>query len=326
MVRVERPNGCLEPVQVDDVVADPDHIRDLACAHGPYFMPARYLVTGQPADTAADGTFRTNADVPPGLVGPTWRGDWAVGGHALIDDASAMLDHQRFIEAAHHMFDAEVVVPEHVYVNLSTPMPGQGFSHVDIAEFVGVDRTNAPGWLLQAMGSSGLFEDARISIATAVAWFHTGERGFFRYWPKGRGADSIRHENMWNTAVVGDNDFMHHQVERIGPAGARPPTGLTIDTTLDHVEGAWSVIEAGATLAEYTDDEVRLSLSWKARVYADDATRVAAETGDGLTVAEAVRVLAAELDAPSPTGVADALADTGFRSALAARWSGYRSD
>jgi len=92
------------------------------------------------------------------------------------------------------------------------------------------------------------------------------------------------------------------------------------------VEGAWSVIEAGATLAEYTDDEVRLSLSWKARVYADDATRVAAETGDGLTVAEAVRVLAAELDAPSPTGVADALADTGFRSALAARWSGYRSD
>ena len=141
MVRVERPNGCLEPVQVNDVVADPDHIRDLARAHGPYFMPARYLVTGQPADTAADGTFRTSADVPPGLVGPTWRGDWAVGGHALIDDASALLDHQRFIEAAHRMFDAEVVVPEHVYVNLSTPMPGQGFSHVDIAEFVGVDRT-----------------------------------------------------------------------------------------------------------------------------------------------------------------------------------------
>jgi hypothetical protein len=176
------------------------------------------------------------------------------------------------------------------------------------------------------MGSSGLFEDARISVATAVAWFHTGERGFFRYWPNGREADSIRHENMWNTAVVGDNDFMHHQVERIGPAGARPPTGLTIDTTLDHVEGAWSVIEAGATLAEYTDDEVRLSLSWKAKVYADDATRTAAEAGDGLTVAEAVRVLTAELDAPSPADVADALTDTGFRSALAARWSGYRSD
>ena len=76
------------------------------------------------------------------------------------------------------------------------------------------------------------FEDVRISIITVVAWFYEGERGFFRYWPAGRDNDSVRHERMWNTAVAGDNDFMHHLVERVGPKGSTPPEGMTINTEL----------------------------------------------------------------------------------------------
>lgn len=108
-----------------------------------------------------------------------------------------------------------------------------------------------------------------------------GERGFFRYRPNSRDADSIRHEDMWNTAVVGNNDYMHHQVERIGPAGVEKPDGLTIDSLLDHDGERWIIEEDGQTLLDYGDEEVRLSVSWKAKIYADESIRQAAERGEG---------------------------------------------
>lgn len=324
---VARPRGCVAPVVLDHVVDDPQHIRRLAETNGPYFMPARYLVDGSSAEQARDrakgrdGTDRTDGEVPPYLIGPVWRGDWVFGGEELAPGTARLLDHPGFIAAAHTMFDAEVVVPEQVYVNLSGPMAGNPFSHVDIPEFVGIDRTNAPGWFLQAMGSSRLFEDVRITIATAVAWFHTGPRGYFRYWPEGRDGPSVRHEDMWNTAVVGDNDFMHHKVERIGTDDASTPTGMTIDTELDHDGRRWNVIEDGRCLASYDDQNIRLSLSWKAKVYRDGATRdrVAQRTG-ALSVDEALGRFAAALDAPLDRS---SLASPQLRDQLTSRWSGY---
>lgn len=323
---VERPNGCLSPVQLDPVLDDPESIRAIAMSNGPYFMPARYLVSGASADTAGDNSKQRDVEVPDYLIGPTWRGDWAVGAQPLVDGVDHILEHQGFAETARTIYDAEVVVPEQVYVNLSTPMPGQGFSHTDLPEFIGIDRTNAPGWLLQAMGASLLFENVRITIVTAVAWFYRGERGFFRYWPNGRDADSIRHEDMWNTAVVGDNDYMHHQVERIGPAGVEKPEGLTIDSLLDHDGERWIIQEDGKTLLDYGDEDVRLSVSWKAKVYADEAIREAADRGDGgIDLEEVVARLADALGEPRPENVENALANPDFRSHLAARWSGYRA-
>jgi len=323
---VERPHGCLSPVLLDPVLDNPESIRDMAMRNGPYFMPARYLVSGASADSASDNSNREEVEVPDYLIGPTWRGDWAVEGRPLVEGVDRVLEHQGFAEAARAIYGAEVVVPEQVYVNLSTPMPGQGFSHTDIPEFIGIDRTNAPGWLLQAMGTSRLFEDVRITIVTAVAWFYRGERGFFRYWPNGRDADSIRHENMWNTAAVGDNDYMHHQVERIGPAGVRKPDGLTINSLLDHDGERWIVQEDGQTLLDYADEDVRLSVSWKAKIYADEAIRQVADTGDGgLDLEEVVTRLADALGEPRPENVETAFADVDFRNHLTARWSGYQS-
>lgn len=320
---LERPRGCLAPVIVDRVVDDPDSIRTIARAHGPYFMPARYLVTAAAANDA--GVTEGAAEVPSHLIGPVWRGDWAIGGVAQFPEADALLHLEPFVEGARTMCGADAVVdPQQVFVNLSTPMPGSAFSHVDIPEFVGWDRSNAPGWLLQAMGTSRLFEDIRITIVTAVSWFHSGERGYFRYWPNGRDAESVRHEAMWNTAVVGDNDFMHHKVERIGRADQEPVQGLTIDSTLTHDGEAWQVMEGGRSLATYTDDDVRISLSWKARVYASDADRAAAEAGEGTIAAEEIVArFAAALDEPIAATGPDAFASTALRDQLQSRWAGY---
>ena len=177
---VERPKGCLPPIQINHVVDEPDLIREIARNNGPYFMPARYLIGGETAADARKRTPKVIKDAPSYLIGPTWRGDWAFDGEILVEEAAPLLHHQGFIDATKEMFQTEIIVPEQVFVNLSSPMNAQPFSHVDIPEFRGVNRHNAPGWFLQAMGSSRLFEDVRISIVTAVAWCHQGERGFFR--------------------------------------------------------------------------------------------------------------------------------------------------
>jgi hypothetical protein len=312
-------DACLPPILLDPAVSDPEQIRAMARANGPYYMPARYLVRSSAASDASQ-TEEASAEVPAYLIGPTFRGDWAVQGAARVPGAEALLHHEGFVGAAAEMCGPGVeVVPEQVYVNLTAPSGGQPFSHVDIPEFVGVDRTNAPGWLLQAMGSSRLFEDARITIITAVAWFHRGERGFFRYWPEGREADSVRHEDVWNTAVVGDNDFMHHKVERTGPRDLAPPDGMTIDTLLDHDGTDWRIVEDGRTLARYDDEHIRLSLSWKAKVHAGDAP-------PALGLDEVVARFAAAMGAEFPARSVDELTDDFTRMVLSSKWNGYATD
>ena len=319
-IALARPNGCLPPVPVDHVVDDPTTIRSMARAHGPYFMPARYLINAGAANDAKGGS--ETVEVPAHLIGPVWRGDWAIEGRPLVDGAQDLLTLAPFVAGARQMCGpAAVVDPQQVFINLTTPMPGSGFAHVDIPEFVGRDRSNAPGWLLQAMGSSRAFEDVRITIVTAVSWFHTGERGFFRYWPAGIDNPSIRHEDMWNTAVVGDNDFMFHKVERVGRDDQVRVEGLTIDSTLDHDGTGWQVLEDGSSLAAYTDDDVRISLSWKARVYPSHDAKDAATAGQGALADDTVLARFEEA-LGEPLAAAD-LTSPALRDQLQARFPGY---
>ena len=77
---------------------------------------------------------------------------------------------------------------------------------------------------------------------------------------------------------------------------------------------------------DYGDEEVRLSVSWKAKIYADESIRQAAERGEGgLDLEEVVTRLSEALGEPLPENVETALASVDFRNHLAARWSGYRS-
>ena len=144
-----------------------------------------------------------------------------------------------------------------------------------------------------------MFAEQQITTITAVAWFFAGECGFFKYWPEGRDGESVRQEVMWNTAVVGDNDFMHHKVERTGPEGMKPPAEMTSKTALDYDGEQWSLVEDGRTIARYQDDQVRLSVSWKAKVYEEDTgadpltlddvfARFADRVGDNFATSSAV--------------------------------------
>jgi hypothetical protein len=204
---------------------------------------------------------------------------------------------ERFADTARRLFDAEIVRPTNLYVNLTYQIPfPQGAGHTDIPAFRGFDRTRHPITFLTIMGLSGLFEDVRVKIATAVAWFYGGSDGGFEYWPDGPERVSRVHEGtIDNTAVVGDNDFMWHRVRPTGRIEDGMPQ-LTLESELTGRGDAWSIVDAGRTIASFGREKLRVSLSWKAMVFESDADRRRYdEHTDDVDEAEVLRRFAVDL-------------------------------
>lgn len=261
------------PVTIPRVFEDPTIVDRLIDAHQPYWPVQRYMANRAEYATLSGG--RAGADPGAAMpVAPVFRGDWAFNGEvaAGVDE---VLHHPPFLDAAQQLFDAQLVRPHTVYVNLTWQLPfPQGRGHVDIPAFRGVDRTWVPVTFLTLMGLSGLFEAERVKVATAVAWFYRGADGGFEYWPDGAEAPSVVHEgSIHNSAVMGDNDFMWH---RVRPTG-RPEDGmvtLDLDDELTRVdETTWAIRHEGAPVASFERDALRVSLSWKADVFDSEEDR-----------------------------------------------------
>jgi hypothetical protein len=296
---------CFQPVMVDAVFDDAELPRRLIRAHAPYWPVMRYF-----ANQAEEAAQNAGKSVEQGrdraregrkmVVMPVFRGDWAYD-VPLVDGVEPVLHNERLIEAAKAVFGGSVVVPQIVFANLTTPMPSQPTGHVDIPAFRGIDRTEYPTWLLQMMGQSMLFEDVRIRIATAVAWYYHGENGGLRYWPDGPDAPSRLHGPPFdNTALVGDNDFMFHQVVQVGADDDPLARGLGLDSLLhpsaDDAD-SWVITDGGAELYRLPFEKVRVSISWKAKVFRDEEDRrVADEHLDDITLDQVVDRFLADLE------------------------------
>lgn len=222
------------------------------------------------------------------------------------------------MQAARRVFDAEIVRPHTVYVNLTWQLPfPQGRGHVDIPAFRGFDRSTVPVTFLTLMGQTGLFEQERVKVATAVAWFYRGSDGGFEYWPDGPLAPSTLHEGaIANTAIVADNDFMWHRVRPLGTV-EHGMASLSMDAALEAVpEDRWRIVDRDEVVAEFGRDALRVSLSWKADVFdsAEDARRHDEHVAD-LDLDEVLGRLSADLaergEDPSVPSV-DPLRDPGF--------------
>jgi hypothetical protein len=272
------------PVVISEVLEDPDLVRRLVAANGPYWPVQRYLANT--AEYVALSGHRETAQV----IAPVFRGDWAFEGRCLAP-VEELLHLPVFCDGARRLFDAEIVRPQTIYVNLTWQLPfAQGAGHTDIPAFRGVDRTGHPVAFLTLMGASGLFEAERVKVATAVAWFYEGADGGFEYWPDGPDAPPAVHEgSIDNTAVVGDNDFMWH---RVRPTG-RPEDGmvtLDLDSELQRGEDdAWRILSGDRTVAEVPFERLRISLSWKALVFdSEEDRRRYDDHTDDLTLEEVV--------------------------------------
>jgi hypothetical protein len=274
------------PVLLERATDDPELVRRLIRELAPYWPVQRYFANG--AEYAAlSGSGASPAAM---IVAPVFRGNWAALGKA-VDAAAPLLDHPPFVAAARRLFGAEIVLPQNVYVNLTWQLPfAQGAGHTDIPAFRGFDRSRYPITLLTIMGLSGLFEDVRLQIATAVAWFYAGSDGGFEYWPEGPDGPSRLHEGrIDNTAIVGDNDFMWH---RVRPTG-RVQDGmlrLSLESELVRESAGWAIREGARHLASFGDEKLRVSLSWKALVFrSHEERRIFDEHTGDIDLAEVLR-------------------------------------
>jgi hypothetical protein len=164
--------------------------------------------------------------------------------------------------------------------------------HVDIPAFRGIDRTRYPVWLLATMLKSGLFDRWYVPSVTAVSGYYEGEGGGFTYWPDGPDQAPVSRPCISNSAVVGDNDYMLHRVEAVGPDERTLPKGLTLESQLCWAGDAWKVVERGEVRARYRFEDVRVSVSWKAQVFTDAEQQALYENHeDDLTLEQVVDML-----------------------------------
>ncbi len=264
-------DALVKPMRVEAAFEDPAAIRALVEQNGPY----RSIVTYLPASAT-----RHDDVGDEGSTAPWFRANWAVDGVADFPGAEAILHNQRFIDAAGEVFDAPVR-PTTVVVNVNAPM-APGAVHVDIPSFRGATRDRYPLPLLQAMGSSGLFEQWRVLEACAVWWSYEGSGGAYDYWPDGpSGVMRSERPPFANVALVADNDRMYHRIGWIGDRDAS--TMFPAAAQIDHRGDGWVVTEAGQTLATYASSQIRVSVLWKGQVHAE-----ADQHGDPLTDAHIV--------------------------------------
>ena len=254
------------PIAIDRVLDDPGLIRRLVERHQPYWPVQRYFANS--AEYAALSGKDTGGAMP---VAPVFRGDWAYD-KPLVEGIEPLLELPAFADAAERLFEARIVRPQIVYANLTWQLPfAQGVGHTDIPAFRGFDRKRYPITFLTIMGLSSLFEDVRVKIATAVAWFYAGRDGGFEYWPDGPDRPSRIHEGkIDNTAIVGDNDFMWHRVRPVGRV-EDGMASLTLDSELVRRDSDWAIVDGDRTLGEFPFEQLRISVSWKAVVFEDEA-------------------------------------------------------
>lgn len=253
------------PILLHDVIGDREAVVHLLESQAPY--------------TPLGGWYNPGAD-PHERTRPMWfQNDW-VHDTFRAEGSDLFLQHPTYLQAARDFYGAEVVEPKSVYVNLMTSICEGGPAHTDNPRFRGRDRTNTPMWVLRAMLWSGLFTRYEILQATAIWWLDDVEGGGLYYWPEGPDQPPAQHVgDMADTALLGDNHGMFHQVgpvgpfdqgtPRVSPSAQLAPAG---DTT-----GDWVVTDHGDAVFRAPLSSIRVSVLWKADVYATAAERAAGE-------------------------------------------------
>jgi hypothetical protein len=203
-----------------------------------------------------------------------FREEYAYGRDERIDGIGVFLYHEPFVEAARAIHGRAVIEPAIAYANLM--VPGQELAvHTDVPEFRGANRKLVPQWLLVVMHHSGLFDEYRMPIATAIVFpCSTAHGGALAYWPDGPDGPMREHEVRPNTAIVLDTDSVFHGVERIADVPANELPHLRHGTTLDHVGGnRWALRAADEEIAQYDWEQLRFSVSWKAYCFRSEHER-----------------------------------------------------
>ncbi len=265
------------PILLNEVINDLDAVKKLVERNAPY--------------TPLGGWFRPD-NIGGEAMSPMWfQKDWVHADFAS-EGSELFLEHKRIIQAAQEFYNAEIVEPHTIYANMFTSIAESGPAHTDNPYFRGRDRTNTPMMLLRAMFWSGLFDPWLITQATSIWWLNDVEGGGLKYWPNGPDSPPESHVGtMRNTALVGDNHGMFHQVEPVGPfdAGTRKVSATAELAPANDASGDWEVTHHGQVQYRAPFQQFRVSVLWKADIYANDEERQRSKK-NSLPLNEVVRI------------------------------------
>ena len=250
------------PILLENVIDDLELVRGLLERNAPYTPLGGWYSGGTAETDRADRAL-------------WFQNDW-VHANLAVEGSDLFMRHEAVIEAAKRFYNAEVILPQSLYVNLMVAIAEGGPAHTDNPRFQGRSRTNTPMWLLRSMLWSGLFDRWSIVQSTSIWWMNDVEGGALRYWPKGPDAPPEDHVGrMANTALVGDNHGMFHQVGPIGPydQGTRRVTSRAELAPAKDGSKDWVVSDRGETRFRAPLDEYRVSVLWKADVYPTEEER-----------------------------------------------------
>jgi hypothetical protein len=272
------------PLLLRDVIDDPAEVVALLARNAPY--------------NPLGGWYRPGLDPDEASSAMWFQKDWVHAG-LVVEGSELFLQNQRYFEASRRFYDAAEIVPHSVYVNVMVALDRCGPAHTDNPKFRGRERANTPMWLLRTMLWSGLFEPWEIAQATAIWWLNDVEEGGLAYWAEGPEKPPHRHVGaMANTALVGDNHRMFHQVERVGPfeKGTRRVTARAELVPAADAAGDWVVLDRGAEVFRAPLSRYRVSVLWKADVYASADERRRVE-GDRLSLEDVAQIFDRDLEA-----------------------------
>lgn len=247
----------VKPIRIEPAFVDREQIRAMFERYAPYRALEAYGVRGLRDENGEEGNQP---------VYPWFRGDWALGGKPLVEGAELILHNEKFIKAAKAAFDIAFVNPEFVAVNINGPMPALDI-HIDNPTFYGATRVDYPVPFLRVMGFSGLFEEWRVVLASALLWFYEGTGGSFDYWPEGlEGPMRSEQPPFGNVALCVDTDRIYHRIGPVGdPDAALPRMSASAQIQPDG-DGRWTILENGEVRASYPSHAIRFSVLWKAEV------------------------------------------------------------
>lgn len=201
-----------------------------------------------------------------------FRETYAYGDEILAPGVETFYRDPRLIESARKIFDRPVIEPAIVYANIL--LPGQELAlHTDVPEFRGVNRKLHPQWLIVVMHHSGLFDEYRMPIATAVSWYQSTKGGEFAFYPEGADRPGRTHDVHFNSALLMDTDSIFHGVDRVAEVD-RPIPPFKPGMRLHALGGGtWAVQDGDDEIGRYVWDDMRFSISWKAYCFRDEAER-----------------------------------------------------
>ena len=324
----EQMNLALRPVApprvLDGVYTDDQFTRlyDIVKQHGPWpTIAAHHFQSVEELIATVTGIVPEGLDLTlDDIAAPQFRGFYGQNSVSFFPEINDCFYNDGFLEMVKDYWGAAYAKPTMMLFNLCGPHPAGGPPppHLDAVTFRGVRYENAPIWLMNCMGKSGLFTDYLVKMAQVIAWWYQGENGTFTYWPDGPlGQPAVLEHPLWNKGVVVQNEMMFHRGDPVGAWDSAPIQNMKhlSEMGYDADADAWHIYTDGEAVHTYQPQDMRLLVHWNAEVYSDMAeVKKVMDHTDDITIEEAIGRLIADMRSKG-TKVAepsDPLHDTDF--------------